>query len=55
MPQPLDRRTVLRLALLTSAGLSADWNLSSAAEEGELLYNGIRLPAATVSPTRRTR
>ena len=45
MPSPLHRRDVLRLGLLTTAGLTASGLPSWAADEGELLYNGIRLPA----------
>jgi hypothetical protein len=41
-----DRRNFLRLGLFGTVGLAAHWVSSSAtaAEEGEVLYNGIRLP-----------
>src|SRR5689334_7519388 len=44
----LDRRHFLRLGLLGTAGLAARGLPSPAlaAEEGELLYNGIRLPTS---------
>jgi hypothetical protein len=47
MTPHLDRRHFLRLGLLGTAGLAAGWLSPSplAAAEGELLYNGIRLPA----------
>src|SRR6266511_2593919 len=47
MTAHLDRRDVLRLGLLGTAGLAASGFPSPALAdmEGELLYNGIRLPA----------
>src|SRR5262245_58721393 len=47
MTPPLDRRRFLRLGLLGAAGLAAGSlpTPAGAAEEGELLDNGIRLPA----------
>jgi hypothetical protein len=45
VPSPLHRRDVLRLGLLTTAGLTVNGLPSWAAQEGELLYNGILLPA----------
>ncbi len=47
MMSHLDRRRFLHLGLLGAAGLTAAplGRSSAAAEEGELLYNGIRLPS----------
>jgi hypothetical protein len=46
MPPRPDRRSVLRMGLLGAAGLATGLPepARAAAEEGELLYNGIRLP-----------
>src|ERR1700694_741349 len=46
MNSRLNRRHFLRLGFLGTIGLASRWVLPSAiaAEEGELLYNGIRLP-----------
>jgi hypothetical protein len=48
MQSHFDRRHFLRMGVLGTAGLSAAWLPSPAlaAGDGELLYNGIRLPAS---------